>query len=335
MTLPIAPGFDPRWIDVPSYAGESSREIWESRNIAAVADLLAPDLILRTPDKILQGPNEILADLLAERAALPDLQMLGESVIWCDTLPAEADGVPGILTSCRLTALATHRGNGLYGAASGAALRYRVMADFWCAGDLIRDGWLTRDTGALYRQLGLDARSGARARIADEGGPERCRPPLTPDTDPEGPYAGRGPASAMAGQLADMIKRLMGGEMSVIAAQYDRACELSYPGGAAAIGHGAAETFWFGLRSAFPSASFRIDHRIGRADPGTAPCAALRWSLYGKHDGFGAFGAPSGAYVYVTGTTHAEFCRGGLRREWTLIDEAAIWKQILLGTGDL
>ena len=52
----------------------------------------------------------------------------------------------------------------------------------------------------------------------------------------------------------------------------------------------------------------------------------------------GAFGEPTGAEVYVFGITHAEYgelVSGApkLRREWTLYDETAIWKQILLQTG--
>ena len=70
------------------------------------------------------------------------------------------------------------------------------------------------------------------------------------------------------------------------------------------------------------------------------PRAAIRWSLTGRHDGWGAFGRPTGAPVHVMGITHAEFGTLGaaaprLRREWTLFDETAVWKQILLTTGDL
>jgi hypothetical protein len=88
------------------------------------------------------------------------------------------------------------------------------------------------------------------------------------------------------------------------------------------------------LRSAFPSATFAIHHVIGRADPATPPRAAVRWSLTGRHDGCGHFGAPSGAEVHVMGMTHAEWGRWGLRREFTLFDEVSIWKQIHLHAGD-
>ena len=72
---------------------------------------------------------------------------------------------------------------------------------------------------------------------------------------------------------------------------------------------------------------------IGRDDPGFSPRAALRWSLTGTHDGWGAFGPPSGAEIHVMGLSHAEFGPWGLRREYVLYDETAIWKQVVMKTG--
>ena len=37
------------------------------------------------------------------------------------------------------------------------------------------------------------------------------------------------------------------------------------------------------------------------------PRAAIRFSLNGKHDGWGRFGKPSGANIYVMGIAHVEF----------------------------
>jgi hypothetical protein len=65
-----------------------------------------------------------------------------------------------------------------------------------------------------------------------------------------------------------------------------------------------------------------------------SPRAAVRWSLDGVHDGWGAFGPPTGAPVHIMGMAHAEYGPWGLRRECALWDEIAIWKQILLHTGE-
>ena len=73
--------------------------------------------------------------------------------------------------------------------------------------------------------------------------------------------------------------------------------------------------------------------QIGIEDDRMGPRAAVRWSLLGKHDGWGAYGAPSGAEVYIMGFTHANFGRWGQRAEHTVFDETAIWKQIILNTG--
>ena len=125
----------------------------------------------------------------------------------------------------------------------------------------------------------------------------------------------------------------MGADMAVIPAEYDRAVQSEYPGGTTGHSHGPVDRFWMGLRASFPDATFTIDHQIGRDDDLMPPRAAIRWALHGKHDGWGYFGAPTGAEVYVLGISHAEFGPWGLRREFTLFDETAIWKQILLQTG--
>jgi hypothetical protein len=93
------------------------------------------------------------------------------------------------------------------------------------------------------------------------------------------------------------------------------------------------DTFWVGLRSAFPNATFKIDHQIGREDALMPPRSAIRWSLTGAHDGWGRFGSPTGAKVHVMGVSHVEFGPYGIRRDVTLFDEIAVWKQILLAMG--
>ena len=124
--------------------------------------------------------------------------------------------------------------------------------------------------------------------------------------------------------------RIMAADLRVIPEAYDRAVTLHYPGGRTDHGVAAADRFWMALRAAFPKAEFQVHHVIGRDDPFMPPRAALRWSLWGRHTGWGGFGTPTGAMVYVLGITHVEFGPWGLRREWTLYDETAVWKQIHL-----
>jgi len=325
-------GFDPKFRDFPDYIIGITKEIWEDRGIATLHDYYAPQIVVRSPGSVVIGNEGVIGATMATLAEFPDRVLLGEDVIWSGTPEA------GMLSSHRILSQATHIGDGVYGPATGKRLQYRILADCHAKDNAIDDEWLIRDQGAIVRQMGWEPKDYAADLIAREGGAAACVKPLTPETDQPGPYTGRGNDNEWGGRLADLLTRIMGADMAAIPEIYDRACHLEYPGGVTAHGPAEADKFWMGLRAAFPKAEFKIDHVIGREDPMMPPRAALRWSLWGKHEGWGAFGRPTGAQVYVLGITHAEFGQVGtegprLRRDYTLYDETAIWKQILLAEG--
>lgn len=326
-------GFDSKFKDFPDYIIGITKEIWEDRGIATLHDYYAPDIVVRSPASVVVGNQGVIAATMATLAEFPDRQLLGEDVIW--------SGSPetGMLSSHRIISTATHSGDGAYGPASGTELRYRILADCHAINNQINDEWLIRDQGAIVRQMGWDPKAYAADLIKREGGPDACVSPLTPSTDRDGPYKGSGNDSEWGARYADIVKRMMDADMSVIERAYDRAVQCEYPGGVTGHSFTAVDRFWMGLRAAFPYAAFKIHHTIGRDDPMMPPRAAIRWSLHGKHDGWGGFGKPTGAEVYVLGISHAEFGPfggdgGTIRREYTLFDETAIWKQILLQTGE-
>lgn len=320
-------GFGQRWTDFPDYILGITKEIWEERGIATLHDYYAKDIPVRSPGSVVTGNQNVISATLATLAEFPDRTLLGEDVIWSES----EDGHH--LSSHRILSQATHANDGVYGAATGRKLRYRVIADCAARNGVIDDEWLIRDQGAVVRQLGLDPKTYAADLIMREGGPANCVKPFTPKIDVEGPYKGQGNDNEWGQNYAQTLTRLMNGEVDCIGKSYDRACQLEYPGGQSAHGHEPAESFWLGLRASFPNATFKIEHQIGRDDPLMPPRAALRWSLYGKHEGWGSFGAPTDAEIYVFGASHAEFGPWGLRREFVLFDETAIWKQIILQTG--
>ncbi|WGH78774.1 nuclear transport factor 2 family protein [Jannaschia ovalis] len=318
-------GYMDRWADIPGYIIGITKEIWEDRGIATLHDYYAPDIIVRSPGSVVEGNRNVIGATMATLAEFPDRTLLGEDVIW------SGEPETGVLSSHRLFSQATHLGDGVYGPATGKRLTYRIMADCHVAGIRIDDEWLIRDQGAIAHQLGMAPRDYAADLIAREGGPEACIRPLTPETDRPGPYSGRGNDNEWGARLEELLTRIMGADLRLIGQTYDRAAQLEYPGGQTCHGPAEADRFWMQLRASFPDAEFAVHHVIGREDPMMPPRAAVRWSLWGRHSGWGGFGAPSGAMVYVLGITHAEFGPWGLRREWTLYDETAIWKQIHLG----
>lgn len=320
-------GFSNRWKDFPDYIIGITKEIWEDRGIATLHHYYSPDIVVRSPASVVIGNEKVIGATMATLAEFPDRTLLGEDVIWSGT-PEE-----GMLSSHRLLSTATHMADGVYGKASGKKLTYRIIADCHAINDQINDEWLIRDQTAIVNQIGWEAKAYAADLIEREGGPEKAVRPLTPATDQPGPYTGRGNDNEWGEVYADILTRIMQADMAVIPAKYDRAVQSEYPGGQTGHSHGPVDRFWMGLRASFPDATFTIDHQIGRDDAMMPPRAAIRWSLHGKHDGWGYFGAPTGAEVYVLGICHAEFGPWGLRREYALFDETAIWKQILLQTG--
>ena len=320
-------GFDPRFRDLPDYILKITKEIWEDRGIATLRQYYGRDMVVRAPGSVVRGNEGVIAATMATLAEFPDRTLLGEDVIW------SGGDEEGFLSSHRILSTATHLGDGAFGAATGRWLRYRIIADCYARENQITDEWIVRDQGAVVRQMGIEPKRYAAERIDAEGGPKRCPQPMTPDNDPPGPYGGTGNDDPWGLRYADILSGLMAADMASIRSVYDRAAHLELPGGVTAHGWEAADGFWTRLRSAFPSAEFRVHHRIGREDLLMPPRAALRWSLWGRHDGTGAFGPPTGAQVFVLGISHAEFGPYGLRREWVLYDETAIWKQIALHTG--
>jgi predicted ester cyclase len=325
--MDLMKGFSDRFTDFPDYILGITQEIWEHRNLATLHHYYAPDIPVRSPGSIVFGNEGVIGATMATLAEFPDRRLLGEDVIWSGC-PEE-----GMLSSHRILSTATHLGDGVYGKATGKKLRYRIIADCHAIDNQINDEWLIRDQGAVVRQLGWDPKEYAIDLIEREGGPENCVQPFHPSIDQVGPYTGRGNDNAWGAKYADILNRIMGADLGVIPSEYDRAVTGFYPGGKELISTDGVDDFWIGLRAAFPSASFAIDHQIGREDPMMSPRAAIRWSLTGKHDGWGAFGKPSGADVHVMGISHVEFGPWGIRREYTLFDETSVWKQIAMKTG--
>lgn len=312
-----------RFATLPDYIQGVTYEIWEGRQIASLDQSYGKDMVMRSSAAMILGTDGVINDTLASQASFPDRVILGDDVIWSGT---EADGY---LSSHRSMIIGTHTGHGVFGAPTGKVVATRCIADCFVQDDVITDEWLCYDVSSMVQQLGHSPHDWAVADLARGG-----HRPFTPDQDRPGPYIGAGNEHPLGDRLADILTRIMAKDIAVIAETYDRAVNIYHAGGVTGWGVPFAEAQWMQLRTAFPDATFTVHHKIGRDDKGEPDRAAVRWSLDGTHTGHGTFGPPSGAPVHIMGFTHAEFGPWGLRREWSLWDEVAIWKQILLHTKD-
>ncbi|SDI81082.1 SnoaL-like polyketide cyclase [Salipiger marinus] len=311
-------GFDAQWQDASAYLDTLTRDLWEGRRLDRTPDLMAPQVVSHGGLGWLQEPEVVGADLAARLAAFPDTRLLAEDTLW--HAPAEN----ALMAAQRFHVITRHDGAGLYGPATGRDLGFLQMAERYCVAGRVQEEWVLRDEAAILSRLGIGLEEGARWRLVTA--PDRSDPPAPRP-------AGQGNGNPWGQTLGDLIDRVMGGELSALDRQYDPAAELFLPGSVQGCGPREAEAFWIGLRAAFPSALFHVEHLMGAEDPLAPPRATLRWRLAGRHDGHGTFGMPTGAEVDILGMTHAEFGPDGLRREWTLYDTPGIWAQILRATG--
>lgn len=322
-------GFDPKFKDFPDYILKITKEIWEDRGVATLNHYYANDIPVRTPMGVSIGNQAVIAATMATINEFPDRHLFGEDVIW------SGDDEAGFLSSHRLLTTATHTRDGQFGPATGRKWVVRVIADCAAKDDTIYDEWLIRDYGGLVRQLGHDPRDYAAGLIEAEGGIANAARVFTPEIDVDGGYHGTGNDNIWGQRYAGTLSRMMDKDFATVRNDYDRAVIGEYAGSVNAIGCDGTTQFWLGLRSSFPNATFAIHHQIGMQGGMMPPRSAIRWSLDGLHEGWGSFGKPSGAPVHIMGMCHAEYGPFGpeghsIRREFALIDEVAIWKQILM-----
>ena len=321
-------GFAKRFNDLPDYILKITYQIWENRDVESIMQYYAENIPVRSPSGVIYGPEAVVKATNATLNEFPDRQLLGEDVIWI------GDEENGFLSSHRILSKATHQNDGTYGPATGKKLVYRVIADCACRNNQVYDEWLVRDQGSIVRQIGIDPKTFAANQIQSEGGSEKCNIPFNASTNIESKYVAPPQTSFDTGEdYGYILSNIMDNNSNIFQEGYDRAVRQEQAGGLTGYGRDDVEKFWMNLRSSFPDAKFTLEHCANLQENKQTNKSAIRWSLIGKHSGSGLFGAPTHTEVYVMGINHAEFSSKGIKNEWVLFDETAVWKQILLKTG--
>lgn len=310
--------------DVPTFIYGITREIWEDRGIGGKLDrYYAPECLVRAPTGLTSDNSGVLTQTLQTLHQFPDRQLVGEEVIWA----GYDDG--SFLSSHRLISVTLHLGDGSYGPVTGRQVKSRIIADCWVVDGVVTEEWLVRDQASFARCLGLDPRTLARQMAAHDLRRTGAVQFYVPEHDVPGRYRPaiqNGPEVAL---YAEGYRRIWGvKDTSAIRDLYFNGADLAAPGGEHHHGHDDIGRFYLGYLAAFPDAVFTLDSATVNSGVGQAARVALRWSLRGTHAGFGRFGEPTGAPVYVMGLSHAQVVDGRIQREWMVTDEVAIWKQI-------
>ena len=314
----------PGYADVPAFIYGITREIWEDRGIGGKLDrYYAPDCLVRAPTGLTADNKGVLAQTLQTLHQFPDRQLVGEEVIWA----GYGDG--SFLSSHRLVSVMRHQGSGSYGPATNRLVTSRIIADCWVVDGVVTEEWLVRDQASFARCLSLDPRTLARDMVAHDLRRTGAVAFYLPEHDKPGRYRPVIQDAPEITLLAEGYRRIWGvKDTSTIRDLYFHGADLAAPGGAHHHGHDDIDRFVLGYLASFPDAVFTLDSATANHGAGQAPRVALRWSLRGTHSGYGHFGEPTGAPVYVMGLSHAEIVGGRIQREFMVTDEVSIWKQI-------
>lgn len=313
------------YASVPDFIYGITREIWEERGIGGKLDkYYSPDILLRAASGFTGSNTGVTAQTLQTLHQFPDRQLVGEDVIWTD------GGDGSFLSSHRLTSVMTHSGDGMLGKAQGKVVRSRIIADCWVKNQVVVEEWLVRDQAAFARCLGRQPRELAREMVDREirqGAPISF---FVPAHDrPSAFKSGLQDDEAVALLVHGLTRLWHAKETAAIRDLYFHGAALHAPGGDVLYGHGDIDTFALGYLASFPDAAFEVHTARINRDPEQPLRLALRWSLTGAHTGFGHFGEPTGAPVYVMGMSHFNMTQARVTAEYLVADEVAIWKQIL------
>lgn len=321
--------FDPHFKDFPDYILGITREIWEERGIGPkLKRYYADDVLVRAPSGILTDNTGVIAATLQTLHEFPDRQLVGEDVIW------QGNEEDGFISSHRLISVMTHINDGAYGPATGKPIRSRIIAECVVKNNQVVEEWLTRDQAAFAHCMGTTAEKIARQQVENDLKNHGKAIYFTPETDVVGSYINFIDTCEAAKLYADGWQACWGEkEPAVIKTLYHAGACVSAPGGQTLMGHTDIDRFTIGYLASFPDAKFSVDHLIVNSELGQPIRLALRWSVQATHSGWGHFGAPSGAPIYIMGLTHAHMIKGKVTMEWITIDEVAIWKQILAHSG--
>ena len=319
-------GFDAEFKDLDHYICVITDRIWEGRRLDDIRRYYRDDCAVETPSSVSIGIEPVITGTLATLAAFPDRRLLKEDIV----ISGDARG--GFLSSHRIASLMTHAGDGPFGPASHRPVFARTIADCVCIDNQIVHEWLVRDQAAIARQTGQHERTVAQRWLNERGGFNK--PDMPPAPAPYQSVVDTHPAAdACAEQLQQLWSSPCQGAPAGRPTRYHEAAIMAVPGGAVCVGATAILAFWASLRAAFPEAKLSIEHLIANERPGRATTVAMRWRVRGLHNGPGRYGAPTGRPVELLAISHADIEHGRTVREWLLIDDVAVWMQILTAEG--
>jgi len=307
---------------IKSFIYSITEEIWENKQVESIRNYYDKDVIVRSPSITTLDCENVVQATYKTLDQFPDRELIGEDVISCGSINDI------YLSSHRILSTATHLGDGFYGSATGKKIIYRVIADCLVKDGKVIEEWIIRDEGSILRQLGYKTKDFVEQKIKDNTFTKEDMK-FTKNSFVKKNLI-RECKNEFAKKYENSFTDLINKKPLDIKKLYDRSAQLYWFGGDLIYTYEKIFEKWNLFLSCFKILKYEVSNSIGLNDLEMRPRAALRWRLTCKHDYSGIFGSPSNKEIQIYGISHAEFSKDGIVREYVLIDEISIWKQILI-----
>ncbi len=314
-------GFDAEFKNLDQYIRVITDRIWKDRRVDDIRRYYSDPCVVETPTSVSTSVQEVVQDTHATMAEFPGRQLLTEDVI------QSGDDDGAYLSSHRIVSTMTHQVANTFGAPSGCGIHVRTIADCVCRNNRVIHEWLVRDEAAIAICIGIQPRALAQTWLNQRGGWNK--PKAGPVPDGYRSHLSDAPAAqAYAGQIEQLAHQKNTGLHA-----YDEAVHHIGPGNATFYGQREVHGFWQTLFGSLHVTRFDVEHLACQTGAGRADRVALRWRAQALHTNSGAsagrYGLATGRMVEVMGINHAELVDDKVVREWVLIDDVALWMQVL------
>ena len=310
--------FDAEFQNLDHYIRVITDRIWEQRRIDDIYRYYTDPCIVETPSSVTTAVEDVVNGTHATLVAFPDRRLLCEDVIGCGTPHG------GYYSSHRIISPMTHLGDGAFGAATGAPIHVRTIADCWCVGNRIAHEWLVRDQAAIAKAIGVPIKELALRWLEKTSG--KFAKPSAPQ--PLAPFAPHISQAARAQNYAQAYRAIWRGECIAFEALFHEAVHAIIPGETHRYGRAEMVSFWTQCVNRFSNVRFAIEHLIEEVTTEGEVRVAMRWRVNAVSTGNDAFGVANKS-VEIMGISHAQWRSGFIVREWILIDEVALAMQLL------
>ncbi len=307
--------------EIENFIYQITEEIWENKKVENIRKYYARDVIVRSPSITTFDCDKVVEATYLTLNQFPDRELIGEDVISCGSI----DKI--YLSSHRILSTGTHIGDGIYGKPTGKKVIYRVIADCLVKDNKVIEEWIIRDEKSILNQLGIQTYDYVKQKIlegvykkSDINSIKNCfkiENKISPCKSKNN--------NRYKNYLLEIIK-----DQSKVYHLYERSAQLYWIGGEVIYTLDHIFEKWKFILSCFNISKCEISNSILLNQPNMRQRASLRWRLICKHSQNGIFGMPTNKDVEIFGISHAEFGKNGIVREFILIDEISIWKQILL-----